>query len=159
MLIPFVWLYVFKCDVYTQLLVNQTQKDFEYFICFWKCFYTFVCLEFLFKMSISCFYQKTLLEAFSRVSRKLAIPTKMRMAKNKKTLKFIQRLSRLSREKQLPTKQLICFSGIFESNFARSLPTKSACFQFLKANSDSFSKVLDSKTLRTNVLKLQFVLY
>ena len=110
-------------------------------------------------MSISCFYQKTLLEAFSRVSRKLAIPTKMRMAKNKKTLKFIQRLSRLSREKQLPTKQLICFSGIFESNFARSLPTKSACFQFLKANSDSFSKVLDSKTLRTNVLKLQFVLY
>ena len=140
MLIPFVWLYVFKCDVYTQLLVDQTQKDFEYFIYFWKCFYTFVCLEFLFKMLISCFYRKTLLEAFSRVSRKLAIPTKMRMAKNKKTLKFIQRLSRLSREKQLPAKQFICFNGIFASNFARSLSTKSACFQFLKANSDSFQK-------------------
>ena len=49
---------MFKCDVYTQLLVDQTQKDFEYFICFLKCFYTFVCLEFLFKMPISCFYQK-----------------------------------------------------------------------------------------------------
>ena len=58
MLNLFVWLYVFKCDVYTQLLVDQTQKDFEYFICFLKCFYTFVCLEFLFKMPISCFYQK-----------------------------------------------------------------------------------------------------
>ena len=47
MLIPFLWLYVFKCDVYTQLLVNQIKKIFECFICFWKCFYAFVCLEFL----------------------------------------------------------------------------------------------------------------
>ena len=83
MLILFVWLYVFKCDMYTQLLVDQTQKDFEYFICFLKCFYTFVCLEFLFKMPISYFYQKTLSEAFSRVSRELALPAKMMMAKIK----------------------------------------------------------------------------
>ena len=87
MLIPFVCLYVFKCDGYTQLPADQTQKDFEYFICFWKCFYTFVCLEFLLKMSISCFYKKkkkkknTLSEAFLRVSRELAYPAKMRMAK------------------------------------------------------------------------------
>ena len=47
MLIPFLWLYVFKCDVYTQLLINQIKKIFECFICFWKCFYAFVCLEFL----------------------------------------------------------------------------------------------------------------
>ena len=44
-------------------------------------FYTFVCLEFLFKISISCFYQKNLPESFSRVSRELALPAKMTMAK------------------------------------------------------------------------------
>ena len=83
MLIPFVWLYVFKCDVYTQLLVDQTQKDFlKYFLyVFLKSFYTFVFLEFLFKMSISCFYQKNLSESFSRVSHELALPAKMTMAK------------------------------------------------------------------------------
>ena len=46
MLISFVWLYVFKCDVYTQLLVDQTQKDFWVFFMFLKVFIYFVCLEF-----------------------------------------------------------------------------------------------------------------
>ena len=44
--IPFVWLYVFKCDVYTQLLDDQTQKDFWVFYMFLKVFMFFVCLEF-----------------------------------------------------------------------------------------------------------------
>ena len=61
--------------------------------------------------------------------------------KNWKTLNFRQKLLRLSHEKQLPMKQFICFSGIFTSNLVRSLPAKSAYFQFLKANSDSFSKI------------------
>ena len=66
MLIPFVWLYVFKCDVYTQFLVDQTQKNFEYFIWFLKCFYAFVCLEFLSKVFISCFQQKKLFQGHFR---------------------------------------------------------------------------------------------
>ena len=44
--IPFVWLYVFKCDVYTQLLDDQTQKDFWVFYMFLKVSMFFVCLEF-----------------------------------------------------------------------------------------------------------------
>ena len=61
--------------------------------------------------------------------------------KNKKTLKFIQRVLQLSHEKQLPAKTDECFSGIFVNYFTRSLPVKSAFLQFLKANSDSFSNI------------------
>ena len=60
----------------------KSKKIFEHFICFWKCFYAFVCLEFLFILPISCFFQqKTLSEAFSWEARELALPAKMRMAK------------------------------------------------------------------------------
>ena len=59
---------MFKCDVYTQLLVDQTQNDFWVFYMFLKVVYAFVCLEFLSKMFISYFYQKTLSEEFSRVT-------------------------------------------------------------------------------------------
>ena len=61
--------------------------------------------------------------------------------KNKKTLQFIQRVSWLSRKKQLPVKTNECFNGIFAGNFARSLPAKSTFLQFLKANSNSFSNI------------------
>ena len=36
MLISFVWLYMFKYDVYAQVLVDQTQKDFWVFYMFLK---------------------------------------------------------------------------------------------------------------------------
>ena len=36
----------------------KPNKNFEYFICFWKRFYAFLYLEFLPKMFISFFYQK-----------------------------------------------------------------------------------------------------
>ena len=44
MLIPFVWLYMYKCDVYTQRLADQTQNDFWVFYIFLKvslCFCVF----------------------------------------------------------------------------------------------------------------------
>ena len=41
MFIPFVWLYVFKCYVYTQLLVDQTQQNFWVFYMFLKVFLCF----------------------------------------------------------------------------------------------------------------------
>ena len=80
---------MFKCDVYTQLLVDQTQKDFEYFICFLKCFYTFVCLEFLFKMPISCFYQKNSFRGIFASKSRVSSSRENDDGKNKRTLKFI----------------------------------------------------------------------
>ena len=127
--------------MYTQLLVDQTQKDFEYFICFLKCFYTFVCLEFLFKMPISCFYQKNSFRGIFASKSRVSSSRENDDGKNKRTLKFIQRVSRLSREKQPPAKNDECFNGIFTSNFARSLPVKNTFLQVLKANSDSFSNI------------------
>ena len=46
MLISFVWLYMFKCDVYAHVLADQTQNIFKCFICFWKWFYTFMFLHY-----------------------------------------------------------------------------------------------------------------
>ena len=88
MLIPFVWLYVFKCDVYTQLLIDQTQKDFWVFYMFLKVFLYFcvfrVFVQMVYFLFLSKKKKKTLSEAFSRVSRELAYPAKMRMAKIRK---------------------------------------------------------------------------
>ena len=53
MLIPFVWLYMFKCDVYTQLLSDQTQKYFWVFYMFLKVFLCFCVFIVLFKHFIS----------------------------------------------------------------------------------------------------------
>ena len=64
-LFSFVWLYMIKCDVYTQLLVDQTQKDFWVFYIFFKVFLCFCIFKFLFKLHFSCFSSKTSLETFS----------------------------------------------------------------------------------------------
>ena len=58
MLISFVWLYMFKCDVYAQLLVDQTQKDFWVFYLFFKVILYFRAFKFLFKMHFCIFLQK-----------------------------------------------------------------------------------------------------
>ena len=46
MFIPFVWLYVFKCYVYIQLLVDQTQQNFWVFYMFLKVFLCFCVFRF-----------------------------------------------------------------------------------------------------------------
>ena len=46
MRISFVWLYVFICDVYTQLLVDLTQKDFWVIYMFLEVFLCFCVLSF-----------------------------------------------------------------------------------------------------------------
>ena len=121
-------------------LLIKLKNIFEYFVYFSKCFYTFVCLEFLFKMCISCFYQKTLLEAFSWVSHKLALPMKMRITKIRKHFNSYREFRDCLARNSYPWK-LMSASGIFAGNFARSLPTKSTFLQFLKANSNSFSNI------------------
>ena len=57
MLISFVWLYMFKCDVYAKILANWTQKIFKCFICFLKWFYTFMFLIFV-QNAFLCFSSK-----------------------------------------------------------------------------------------------------
>ena len=47
MFISFVWLYMFKCDVYAQLLVDQTQKYFWVFYMFLKVILYFHALVFV----------------------------------------------------------------------------------------------------------------
>ena len=59
-LIPFVWLYVFKCDVYTPLLVDQTQKDFWIFYIFLKVFLYFCVFRVFIKIVHFLFLSKKL---------------------------------------------------------------------------------------------------
>ena len=47
-LISFVWLCMFKCDVYAQILVDQTQKDFWIFYMFFKVILFFRAFSFFF---------------------------------------------------------------------------------------------------------------
>ena len=54
----YVWLYMFKCDVYAQLLVDQTQKYFWVFYMFLKVILYFCVFKFLFKMLFCVFLQK-----------------------------------------------------------------------------------------------------
>ena len=74
-LISFVWLYMFKCDVYAQFLVDQTQKDFWVFYIFWKRFYTFMSLVF-YQNAFLCFSPKTGSEAVLREARDLELLAK-----------------------------------------------------------------------------------
>ena len=55
--ISFVWLYMFKCDVYAQILVDQTQKDFWVFYLFLKVILYFRVLCFV-QNAFLCFFFK-----------------------------------------------------------------------------------------------------
>ena len=77
MLISFVWLYMFKCDVYAQILVDQIQKDFWVFYMFLKVILYFRALSFFFSKCILVFFlQKTSSEAVSWEARTLELPAK-----------------------------------------------------------------------------------
>ena len=75
MLILFVWLYMFKCDVYAQLLVDQTQKYFWVFYMFLKLILHFHVFSF-YQNACLCFSPKTGLEAVLLEARNLKLPTK-----------------------------------------------------------------------------------
>lgn len=64
MLISFVWLYMFKCDVYVQLLADQTKKYFWVFYMFLKVILYFHVFKFLFKMYFCVFLQKPIQRQF-----------------------------------------------------------------------------------------------
>ena len=63
-LFSFVWLYMIKCDVYTQLLVDQTQFFFWLFYMFLKVFLCFCVLSFCSNYIFHVFHQKLLQRHF-----------------------------------------------------------------------------------------------
>ena len=66
---------MFKCDVYAQILVNQTQKDFWVFYLFLKVILYYRVLCFV-QNAFLCFSSKTGLEVVSREARDLELPAK-----------------------------------------------------------------------------------
>ena len=66
MLISFMWLYMIKCDVYAQLLVDQTQKDFLVFYMFLKVFLCFHSLSFCSKCIFILFFKKLVQRHFCK---------------------------------------------------------------------------------------------
>ena len=134
MLISFVWLYMFKCDVYTQLLVDQTQKDFWVFYMFLKVFLCFYVLSFCLNCIFHVFHQKLLWRHFrEKLATKLFL-RKWVKAKHENT-KFRQKLLRLScycfASKVFPRK-VLCFRGIFRKQLREKLTCEKRVFSVLK---------------------------
>ena len=68
MLISFVWLYMFKCDVYAQVLADQTQKDFWVFYVFLKVILYFCAFSFCSKCIFVFFFKNWFRGCFARIS-------------------------------------------------------------------------------------------
>ena len=113
-LISFVWLYMLKCDVYAQLLVNQTQKYFWVFYMFLKVILYFHALSFCSKCIFVLIFKNLFRGLFVRSSR-LSTSRERRLRQKLENTNFIQRLSQLSRDcfatRSFPQK-FLCFSGV-----------------------------------------------
>ena len=68
MLISFVWLYMFKCDEYAQVLADQTQKDFWVFYMFLKVILYFLDFCFFSKCIFVFFFKNWFRGLFARSS-------------------------------------------------------------------------------------------
>ena len=66
MLISFVWLYIFKCDVYAQILADQTQKYFWVFYMFLKMILYFRDFSFCSKCIFVFFFKNWFRGLFAR---------------------------------------------------------------------------------------------
>ena len=69
MLISFVWLYMFKCDVYAQIFADQTQKEFWVFYIFLKVILYFCDFSFCSKCIFVFFFKNWFRGLFARSSR------------------------------------------------------------------------------------------
>ena len=69
MLISFVWLYMFKCDVYAQILDNQTKKYFWVFYLFLKVILYFRAFRCFSKYIVVFFFKNMFRGCFARSSR------------------------------------------------------------------------------------------
>ena len=69
MLISFVWFYMFKYDVYAQIIDDQTQKYFWLFYLFFKVILYFRIFSFCSKYIFVCFFKNMFRGCFARSSR------------------------------------------------------------------------------------------
>ena len=67
--ISFMWLYMFKCDVYTQILVDQNPKRFLSVLYVFESDFILSCLLFLIKMFFVFFFKNWFRGCFARNSR------------------------------------------------------------------------------------------
>ena len=115
MLISFLWLYMLKCNVYAQLLADQTQKYFWIFYMFLKVILYLRVFSFYSKCILCVILQKLVQKLFCK---KLATKCfSWKEVKGKLEIsKFIQRLSQLSRNSFATRSFLwksLCFSCVF----------------------------------------------
>ena len=83
-LISFVWLYMFKCDVYAQVLADQIQKDFWVFYMFLKVILYFCSFSFCSKCIFVFFFKNWFRGCFAR-SLRLRTSYKMCLREIKKS--------------------------------------------------------------------------
>ena len=106
MLISFVWLYMFKYDVYAQFLTDQTQKDFLVFYMFLKMILYFRAFSFCSKCIFVLFLKNLFRGIFARSSQLRA--SREKRLRGTKNLKFriesIATASWLFRDQALPAK-------------------------------------------------------
>ena len=67
MLISFVWFYMFKCYLYAQLLIDQTQKDFWVFYMFLKVILYFRAFSFCSKCIFVLFFKNLFRGIFAKI--------------------------------------------------------------------------------------------
>ena len=96
MLISFVWLYMFKCDVYAQILIDQTQKKFWVFYMFLKVILYFHVFSFCSKCIFVFFFKNWFRGSFARSSR-LRVSHEMCLREIKKSLFHTETLATTSR--------------------------------------------------------------
>ena len=96
MLISFMWLYMFKCDVYAQVLADQTQKDFWVFYMFFKVILYLCAFSFCSKFIFVFFFKNSFKSCFVRSSR-LRASRKMCLREIKKSHFHIECLAISSR--------------------------------------------------------------
>ena len=84
MIISFVWLYMFKCDVYAHVLAEQTQKYFWVFYMFLKVILYFHTFSFCSKCIFVFFFKNWFKGCFARSSR-LRASHEMCLRENKKS--------------------------------------------------------------------------
>ena len=87
MFISFVWLYMLKCDVYAQLLVDQTQKAFWVFYMFFKVILCLHVFSFCSKCIFVLFFKNLFRGLFARSSR-LSTSCKKRLRQKLENTKF-----------------------------------------------------------------------
>ena len=153
MLISFVWLYMLKCDVYAQLLADQTQKYFWVFYMFLKVILYFHALNFCSKCIFVLFFKNLSRGIFARSSR-LRASTKRVQGKSKNLI-FIQIVLRVFHDQALLAKWFLgknwkntsfiqrCFSRL-------SNPRKTRVFSFIRLMWQFFKTLYFPRTASLN---------